>query len=168
MAGIGSICNVLRDAQIHNQHLVCTGLNPHYQEECGRCLEYADLYPSLEEALEAIDKGSQVTVRFEDNTAIIDVVGDLTVPAAEAVEETFQPAAVKNAENIIFNFREYDYINSRVSSRIVWMARPSNRRVFITGFSRTQFASTFGDLDKYVSLYSSVDEALRGLNSDAS
>ena len=54
----------------------------------------------------------QVTVRFEKGATIIDLAGDVTTFAEDAINQAYQNASADGAHNIIFKFRETDYINS--------------------------------------------------------
>jgi hypothetical protein len=53
-----------------------------------------------------------VEVRSANNVMIIDLVGDLTTFADEAVNGAYGTVTDQGAKNIIFNFRQNDYINS--------------------------------------------------------
>jgi anti-anti-sigma factor len=109
----------------------------------------------------------QVTVRFERGATIIDLAGDVTTFAEEAINEAYQHASSDGARNIIFNFREDDYINSAgiaILIGIVTEARKRDQRLLMAGLS-DHFQKIFRmvGLTQYADLYPSVEEALASI-----
>lgn len=109
----------------------------------------------------------QVTVRFERGATIIDLAGDVTTFAEEAINNAYQEASSDGAHNIIFNFREHDYINSAgiaILIGIVTEARKRDQRLLMTGLSN-HFQKIFRmvGLTQYADLYPSLEEALASL-----
>ena len=114
----------------------------------------------------------QVTVRTNGNATIIDLAGDVTTFAEEAINQAYHTASDNGAANIIFNFRENDYINSAgiaILIGVVTEARKRDQRLLITGLS-AHFQKIFRmvGLTQYADLYPSVEEALASLNGDSS
>ncbi len=112
----------------------------------------------------------QVTVRGEGDATIIDLVGDVTTFAEEAINQAYQSASSDGAINIVFNFRENDYINSAgiaILIGVVTEARKKDQKLLMTGLS-AHFQKIFRmvGLTQYADLYPSVDEALASLNGD--
>jgi anti-anti-sigma factor len=112
----------------------------------------------------------QVTVRFGKNATIIDLVGDVTTFAEEAIHKAYQDASSDGAHNVIFNFREDDYINSAgiaILIGIVTEARKRDQRLLMTGLS-AHFQKIFHmvGLTQYVDLYSTLKEALASLDAE--
>ncbi len=112
----------------------------------------------------------QVTVRGEGDATIIDLVGDVTTFAEEAINQAYQSASSDGAINIVFNFRENDYINSAgiaILIGVVTEARKREQKLLMTGLS-AHFQKIFRmvGLTQYADLYPSVDEALASLNGD--
>lgn len=110
----------------------------------------------------------QVTVREGDGATVIDLVGDVTTFAEEAITQAYQRASNGGAMNIIFNFRENDYINSAgiaILISIVTEANKKQQNLFMTGLSQ-HFHKIFRmvGLTQYVALYPSVDEAFAAIN----
>ena len=110
----------------------------------------------------------QVMVRFEENATIIDLVGDVTTFAEEAILKAYQDASSDGARNIIFNFRENDYINSAgiaILIGVVTEARKRDQRLLMTGLSN-HFQKIFRmvGLTQYADLYPTLQEALASLN----
>lgn len=110
----------------------------------------------------------QVSIRWEQNAAIIDLVGDVTNFAEEAINQAYQSASSNGAVNIIFNFRENDYINSAgiaILIGVVTEARKRDQKLYMTGLS-THFQKIFRmvGLTQYADLHPSVDAALASLN----
>ena len=48
----------------------------------------------------------QISVRWEEDTAVIDLLGDVTTFAEDAINQAYQSASSDGATNIIFNFRD--------------------------------------------------------------
>ncbi len=112
-----------------------------------------------------------VSIRWEEDAAIIDLVGDVTTFAEEAINQAYQTASSDGAVNIIFNFRENDYINSAgiaILIGVVTEARKRDQRLLMTGLS-AHFQKIFRmvGLTQYADLHSSVEDALASLNGDA-
>ena len=111
----------------------------------------------------------QVSVRSFDVATVIDLVGDVTTFAEEAINQAYQSISSDGAMNIIFNFRENDYINSAgiaILIGIVTEARKRDQKLLMTGLS-AHFQKIFRmvGLTQYADLYPSVDDALKALNS---
>jgi anti-anti-sigma factor len=109
----------------------------------------------------------QVTVRFERGATIIDLAGDVTTFAEESINQAYRDASADGAHNIIFNFREDDYINSAgiaILIGIVTEARKRDQRLLMTGLSG-HFQKIFRmvGLTQYADLYLSLDEALASI-----
>ena len=110
----------------------------------------------------------QVSVRGEGSTTIIDLIGDVTTFAEEAINQAYRSASEDGAKIIIFNFRENDYINSAgiaILIGVVTEARKRDQKLLITGLS-AHFQKIFRmvGLTQYADLYPSVDEALASVN----
>lgn len=109
-----------------------------------------------------------VSVRGEENATVIDLEGDVTTFAEEAITQAYQSASSDGAENIIFNFRENDYINSAgiaILIGVVTEARKRDQKLLMTGLS-AHFQKIFRmvGLTQYADLHPSVSEALATLN----
>ncbi len=109
----------------------------------------------------------QVSIREENGAAVIDLVGDVTTFAEEAINQAYQSVSSDGATNIIFNFRENDYINSAgiaILIGVVTEARKREQRLLMTGLS-AHFQKIFRmvGLTQYADLYASVGEALDSL-----
>ena len=57
----------------------------------------------------------QVTVRWENEAAVIDLAGDVTTFAEEAINQAYQSASSEGASNIIFNCMSNELIGLRIS-----------------------------------------------------
>ncbi|UCC86476.1 MAG: STAS domain-containing protein [Anaerolineales bacterium] len=109
----------------------------------------------------------QVTVRFEKGATIIDMAGDVTTFAEEAINKAYQDASSNGAHNIVFNFRENDYINSAgiaILIGIVTEARKRDQRLLMAGLSG-HFQKIFRmiGLTQYATLYPTLEDALATL-----
>ena len=114
----------------------------------------------------------QVSTREMGGAMIIDLVGDVTTFAEEAINQAYQSASSDGATNIIFNFRENDYINSAgiaILIGVVTEARKRDQRLLITGLS-AHFQKIFRmvGLTQYADIYPSVEEALASVNGGGS
>jgi anti-anti-sigma factor len=110
----------------------------------------------------------QVSVRWDEKTAIIDLVGDITTFAEKSVRQVSQSALSGGAVNMVFNFRENDYINSAgiaILIGVVTEARKHDQKLIMTGLS-SHFQKIFRmvGLTQYADLYPTVDEALSALH----
>jgi len=113
----------------------------------------------------------QVLVRGEGRATIIDLIGDVTTFAEESINQAYQSASADGAVNIIFNFRENDYINSAgiaILIGVVTEARKRDQKLLMTGLS-AHFQKIFRmvGLTQYADLYPSIEEALASLNGDS-
>jgi anti-anti-sigma factor len=113
----------------------------------------------------------QISVRWEEDTAVIDLLGDVTTFAEDAINQAYQSASSDGATNIIFNFRENDYINSAgiaILIGVVTEARKRDQKLLMTGLS-AHFQKIFRmvGLTQYADLYPSVEEALASVNGGA-
>ena len=110
----------------------------------------------------------QVSVREEGNATVIDLIGDVTTFAEEAINQAYQEVSDDGAVNIIFNFRENDYINSAgiaILIGVVTEARKRDQKLLMTGLS-AHFQKIFKmvGLTQYADLHPSLDEAVASLN----
>jgi anti-anti-sigma factor len=110
----------------------------------------------------------QVNVRFAKGATIIDLAGDVTTFAEEAINKAYQDASSNGAHNIIFSFRQDDYINSAgiaILIGIVTEARKRDQRLVMAGLSN-HFQKIFRmvGLTQYAALYLTLDEALASLD----
>ena len=106
----------------------------------------------------------QVSVRGEGDATVIDLVGDVTTFAEEAINQAYKSVSEDGAQNIIFNFRENDYINSAgiaILIGVVTEARKRDQKLLMTGLS-THFQKIFRmvGLTQYADLHTSIDDAL--------
>ena len=110
----------------------------------------------------------QVAIRGEGSATIIDLIGDVTTFAEEAINHAYQSVSSDGAVNIIFNFRENDYINSAgiaILIGVVTEARKRDQKLLMTGLS-AHFQKIFRmvGLTQYADLHPSLDDALATLN----
>ncbi|MDX1524019.1 MAG: STAS domain-containing protein [Anaerolineae bacterium] len=110
----------------------------------------------------------QVSIREEGNVTVIDLVGDVTTFAEEAINQAYQSASSDGATNVIFNFRENDYINSAgiaILIGVVTEARKREQKLLMTGLS-AHFQKIFRmvGLTQYADLYPTVEDALSSLS----
>ena len=111
----------------------------------------------------------QVAIREQNGATVIDLVGDVTTFAEESINQAYQSVSADGATNVVFNFRENDYINSAgiaILIGVVTEARKREQRLLMTGLS-AHFQKIFRmvGLTQYADLYPTVDEALASLSS---
>jgi len=102
--------------------------------------------------------------KVNGKTAIINLAGDVTTFAEKAINEAYQEVSSNGISNIIFNFRENDYINSAgiaILIGVVTEARKKNQRL-IMAMPSSHFQKIFRmvGLTQYADIYSSLEEAL--------
>jgi anti-anti-sigma factor len=79
-----------------------------------------------------------INVRRQGKLAIIDLEGDVTIFAEEAISQAYRESADGNPPNIALNFAKSEYINSAgiaVIINVVTEARKNNQRIFIVGLT---------------------------------
>ncbi|HEY85317.1 MAG TPA: STAS domain-containing protein [Chloroflexi bacterium] len=106
----------------------------------------------------------QVDVQYiDDKTAIIHLEGDVTTFSEKDINDAYKAASDNDNSNIIFNFRENDYINSAgiaILIGVVTEARKQNQRL-IMAIPSSHFQKIFRmvGLTQYADIYSSLEEA---------
>ena len=110
----------------------------------------------------------QVSIRERGVATVIDLVGDVTTFAEEAINQAYQSVSADGATNVIFNFRENDYINSAgiaILIGVVTEARKREQKLLMTGLS-AHFQKIFRmvGLTQYADLFPTVDDAIASLN----
>lgn len=107
----------------------------------------------------------QVEVQnVDENIAIINLAGDVTTFAERAINDAYKEVSGDGHNNIIFNFRENDYINSAgiaILIGVVTEARKKNQRLMMA-MPSSHFQKIFRmvGLTQYADIYSNLDEAL--------
>ncbi|MEW5958406.1 MAG: STAS domain-containing protein [Chloroflexota bacterium] len=171
-AGIAIMIGVITQARKRDQRLLFTGLSTHFQiifRNTG-LTQYADPYRSVGEAIGSLNKELQippeVTVHFDDSTAIVGVAGNITECATKPVKKALQTALEKSIQNIIFDFHDYEFVDNNILFRLIQGAGLSERCVFITGFSRAQIENTFISryIDSSIGMYPVLKEALEAIH----
>ncbi|RME42210.1 MAG: anti-sigma factor antagonist [Caldilineae bacterium] len=104
----------------------------------------------------------------DDQTAIIHLAGDVTTFAEKEITEAYQAVSRNNIRNIIFNFRENDYINSAgiaILIGVVTEARKRNQRLMMA-MPSSHFQKIFRmvGLTQYADIYNSLEEAKEHLS----
>jgi anti-anti-sigma factor len=103
----------------------------------------------------------QATLRPLPPLTVIDLKGEVTTFADEAITIAYEQASKEGAENILFNFSAVDYMNSAGISIIIGVlteARQADQRLLLTGLTPhyrkifqmmglTQYAPVFDDED---------------------
>jgi len=100
---------------------------------------------------------------INDKTAIIHLVGDVTTFAEKEINNAYNSASKDGCSNIIFNFRENDYINSAgiaILIGVVTEARKRNQRLMMA-MPSSHFQKIFRmvGLTQYADIYGNLEEA---------
>jgi anti-anti-sigma factor len=106
----------------------------------------------------------RVAVHDRENAKVIDLVGDVTTFAEEAIRRAYQDVCADGAHNVVLNFHEDDYINSAgiaILINIVTEARKRDQRLIMSGLSE-HFQRIFRmvGLAQYAELHTTLDEAI--------
>ena len=101
--------------------------------------------------------------RVDEKTAIIHLAGDVTTFAEKDINTAYKTVSDDGIANIIFNFRENDYINSAgiaILIGVVTEARKKNQRLLMA-MPSSHFQKIFRmvGLTQYADIYSNLDEA---------
>jgi anti-anti-sigma factor len=111
----------------------------------------------------------KTSIRRRDELAIIDLEGDVTIFAEEAISQAYQEASDGNPKNIALNFTGSQYINSAgiaVIINVVTEARKNKQRIFIVGLT-PHFQKIFKmvGLAQYAQILDTEEEIHSHLNS---
>ena len=104
----------------------------------------------------------RIEVYKDDETATIEVLGDLTASAEKAMDEAHQKALTHNPKNILLKFDGKSRINSAgiaIVINLVIESQKNEQEVYITGIS-THFRKIFElvGLGKYTTMIDSEEE----------
>lgn len=113
------------------------------------------------------DDELHVHIREREGVAIIDLVGDVTTFAEEKINGAYGEVSQQGVRNILFNFRENNYINSAgiaILIGVVTEVNRNNQRLAVSGLS-PHFQKIFRmvGLAQYIDIYQDEDEAIRSL-----
>lgn len=106
----------------------------------------------------------------DDSVSILDVKGEITAFAENALMDAYTEATYGNARVIVLNFNDLEYMNSSGIGLLVTLLIRANRqkqRLLTYGLSehyRTIFELT--RLNEAIGIYSTEDEALAAAKSD--
>jgi anti-sigma B factor antagonist len=101
-------------------------------------------------------------------TSVIEIIGDVTAQAEEALTEAFNQVTGQGARNILLDFSQLDYMNSSGIGLLVTLlirVKRQNQRLYACGLSeyyRQIFELT--RLEEAIAIYASQEEALAALN----
>jgi anti-anti-sigma factor len=80
----------------------------------------------------------EATLRDAPPLTVIDLRGEVTTFADEAINSAYRQACEQGAENILMNFADVDYLNSAGISIIIGVlteARKADQRLLVTGLT---------------------------------
>jgi anti-anti-sigma factor len=107
-------------------------------------------------------------LREEPPLTVIDLEGDVTTFADDAINSAYRQASELGATNILLNFSSVDYLNSAGISIIIGVlteARKADQRLLITGLT-PHYRKVFHmmGLTQYAPVFDSEAEARASLN----
>ena len=106
---------------------------------------------------------TQATLRELPPLTVIDLSGEVTTFAEEAVNGAYKQATERGAKQVLLNFKDVEYINSAGISVIIGLlteARKVEQQLMITGLTPhyTKIFQMMG-LAQYAPLYETEEEA---------
>lgn len=115
-----------------------------------------------------IDDELKVTTRQRDGVWIIDLEGDVTTFAEDAITSAYEKVSGEGAKHIVINSRQSDYINSAGIAILIGVVTEVNRKgqkLAISGLS-AHFQKIFRmvGLAQYADIYAGEDEAVEALH----
>ncbi|MFQ5592997.1 MAG: STAS domain-containing protein [Anaerolineae bacterium] len=115
-------------------------------------------------------KEIRVDRRKVDEAAIIDLQGDVNASGEEAIKGAYHAVTEEGAENILFNLKEAEYINTSgiaVLIGIVMEAQEAKQKVLVYGVS-SHYQKIFElvRLPMYVDMFDTEQAALASLGID--
>ncbi len=114
-----------------------------------------------------IDDELKVSTRQRDGVWIIDLEGDVTTFAEDAITSAYEEVTREGAKYIVMNSRQSDYINSAGIAILIGVVTEVNRqgqKLAISGLS-AHFQKIFRmvGLAQYADIYASEDEAVSAM-----
>jgi anti-anti-sigma factor len=111
---------------------------------------------------------TSATLRDLPPLTVIDLGGEVTTFAEDAVNGAFKQASEQGAKNILLNFKDVEYINSAGISVIIGLlteARKSDQTLMITGLTPhyTKIFQMMG-LAQYAPLYETEEAARQAVS----
>ncbi len=104
---------------------------------------------------------------LDDKIAIISLAGEVTTCAERAIKRAYQQVSAHNVNDIIFNFKETDYIDCLgicILIDVITRARQKNQRLIMNlPSAHTQKIFRIVGLNHYTNISTSLDEALIGV-----
>jgi anti-anti-sigma factor len=120
----------------------------------------------------APDSPFQATLRLADDTAIIDMVGEINSFADDALAQAYAEAEAQDPAAILLNFAAVDYINSTGIALIVGLlaqARKSHRPLVTCNLSpHYQEIFRITRLSDFMTMYADEQAALTAAGTDNS
>jgi len=113
-----------------------------------------------------MENNTQTTIRTIDDVGIIEISGEITSFSEQALETAYEQLTEKEITKILFSFENVSYINSAGMAIIISILTKSRDRGQVLscwGLSE-HFRKIFDmvGITKYISNYSSEDDAMRG------
>ncbi|OQY45203.1 MAG: anti-anti-sigma factor [Anaerolineaceae bacterium 4572_78] len=105
--------------------------------------------------------------RLNSRTAVINLAGDVTTFAEKPITGAYKQISDWGVKNVVFNFRENDYINSAgiaILIGIVTEARKRKQRLLMA-MPSSHFQKIFRmvGLTQYADIHNSIDEAINSV-----
>jgi anti-anti-sigma factor len=111
----------------------------------------------------------QTHVREVPRLVVIDLVGEITAFAEDELTRAYHQAAQRDAQHILLNFGDVDYLNSAGIATVIAIisqARQSGKRLMFTGLSsHYRLIFEIMGLTNYVPLFESEEAARESIGS---
>ena len=114
-----------------------------------------------------MERTNNVTTATRSNVGVIELRGDITCQAEDAVTESFQKLEKEGVKKFLFKFNDATYINSSglgIVISLVSEGKKKKQKIAASGLSK-HFQKVFDiiGLTDYIDIYATEDEALKKL-----
>ncbi len=111
---------------------------------------------------------NEIRMEMLGEAILLDIKGDVTAFSEPFLKEAHKNATYEGANRIVLKFEESAYINSggiAVLIQLLAQTKRNNQQIGLTGLS-DHFKKIFHmvGITKFAKIYSSVDEAMKGLS----
>jgi len=110
-----------------------------------------------------VAQGIRVALRPLSSLVVIDLQGEMTTFAEDAVNAAYREASEQHAQDVLLNFSGVDYLNSAGIAIVIGLlteARKSDRRLMVTGLTpHYQKIFRMMGLSRYIPMFDSEELA---------
>jgi anti-anti-sigma factor len=113
-----------------------------------------------------MEQSNNVTTATRANVGVIELRGDITGQAEDAVTESFQKLEKEGVKKFLFKFNDATYINSSGLGTVISLVSEGKKKqkIAASGLSK-HFQKVFDivGLTDYIDIYATEDEAIKKL-----